>query len=239
MVMHRPIDGTVKSCLISRSSTGKWFATFTVRQNVEEYSMSEAPAVGIDLGITNFLVDSNNHSEENPRFFRAEESQLKKAARAEDRRRKAQKLSAVNGKPVARIHERIANKRRNFAHQLSRKLVDANAVICVEDLDVNQMIHSACYAKSIHDAAWTQFIKFLEYKVAYTDKRVIKVNPAYTSQTCSSCGHRQLMPVAERQYLCPCCGLDISRDYNAALNILALGLQSIGIQPVEAQFNWE
>ena len=96
------------------------------------------------------------------------------------------------------------------------------------------MLHNHCLAKSISDVAWGQFSNYLSYKAESAGRKLVKVNPAYTSQTCSKCGHRQKMPLDVRVFHCPCCDLSIDRDLNASLNILALGLQSIGIQSVEA-----
>jgi putative transposase len=100
----------------------------------------------------------------------------------------------------------------------------------VEDLSVNRMVHNHCLAKSIADAAWAQFVDYLTYKAAWAGGRVVLVNPAYTSQDCSRCGHRQKLRLADRTYRCPCCGLVLDRDHNAARNLLALGLQGIGAE---------
>jgi putative transposase len=135
---------------------------------------------------------------------------------------------------VARIHERIAFKRKNFAHQESRKIVNRFGAIAVEDLSVNRMLHNRCLAKSISDAAWSMFFALLLGKAEEAGRQAIKVNPAYTSQDCSRCGHRQKLALSERVYQCPCCRLELPRDHNASLNILRLGLESVGILPVEA-----
>jgi putative transposase len=128
---------------------------------------------------------------------------------------------------VAHVHERITNRRKDFAHQHSRRLVDQYGVVAVEDLRVNQLVHNHCLAKSISDAAWSAFIASLTYKAASAGRRVVQVNPAYTSQDCHRCHHRQKLSLTERVYRCPCCGLAMDRDHNAALNIMALGLQSL------------
>ena len=132
---------------------------------------------------------------------------------------------------MTRIHERISNRREDFAHKESRKLVNEFKTIVIEDLNINRMIHDRCFAKSIHDVAWSKFISFLSYKAEEAGRSLIEVNPAYTSQDCSKCGHRQLMPLSKRTYRCPCCGLELDRDHNAALNILALGLQCLDESP--------
>jgi putative transposase len=99
----------------------------------------------------------------------------------------------------------------------------------VEDLQVNRMTHNHCLAKSIHDAAWSGFFSQLESKAEESGRQLVKVSPAYTSQDCSRCHHRQYMPLSERTYHCPCCLLSIDRDLNAALNIRAVGLHSLGL----------
>ncbi len=131
---------------------------------------------------------------------------------------------------VAKIHEQIANRRHDFTHQESRKLVNRYGVIAVEDLSVNRMNKNHCLAKSVMDAAWSQFTRKLSYKAEWAGRRFVKVNPAYTSQDCSSFGFRQVVCLAARAYECPNCGLALDRDHNAAINILTLGLQSQGLQ---------
>jgi putative transposase len=137
---------------------------------------------------------------------------------------------------VARVHERIGWKRDNFSHQQSRKIVNANGFIAVEDLNVNRMVHNHCLSKSIHDAAWSGFFSMLRSKAEEAGYTFIAVNPAYTSQTCSKCGHRLLdkLKLSDRVFTCPDCSLQLDRDLNASLNILALGLQRLGESPVEA-----
>ncbi len=138
-------------------------------------------------------------------------------------------------KVVARMYERIRWHRTNFPHQHSRKVINSFGTVCVEDLHVNRMVHNHCLTKSITDAAWSIFFSMLSCKAnplarGYPAGRTfIKVNPAYTSQTCSSCYQRQKMPLIERIFSCPCCQLYIDRDLNAALNIKAVGLHSVGL----------
>lgn len=224
MVYHRPVRGTVKTLTIHKSSTGKWYASFSCE--VEPERLPENPdAVGIDVGLKTFATISDGQEIENPRFFRAEEKALAKVQRKHSKLAKGTPERRKHRKVVARVHERIAWRRKNFTHQQSRKIVNQFGLICVEDLSVNRMVHTHCLAKSISDAAWSAFFDQLAAKAEEAGRELIKVNPAYTSQTCSRCGHRQKMPLSERTYHCPCCLLVIDRDLNAALNILALGLQ--------------
>src|SRR5437588_12584258 len=162
-----------------------------------------------------------------------EEKALAKVQRKHSKLGKGTPERRRHRKVVARVHERIKFRHDNFTHQESRQIVDRFGVICVEDLHVNRMVHNHCLAKSIHDASWSGFFDKLFAKAAEAGRIALKVNPAYTSQDCSRCHHRQVMPLSERTYHCPCCLLSIDRDLNAALNIRGLGLQALGLS-VEA-----
>jgi putative transposase len=233
MVYHRPIKGQIKTCTIRRSSTGKWYVCFSVECEPERLPEC-SEQVGIDVGLKTFATLSNEEEIENPRFFRKEEKALAKVQRKHSKLTKGTLERRKHRKAVARVHERVAWRREDFTHQQSRQIVDRFGLICVEDLTINRMVHNHCLAKSIADAAWSAFFLQLSCKAEEAGRRFVKVNPAYTSQTCSRCGHRQKMPLSNRVYHCPCCLLSIDRDLNASLNILAVGLHSIGSQSVEA-----
>ena len=232
MVYHRPIKGKVKTCTIQRSSTGKWYVCFSAECEPERLPVIPTQ-VGIDVGLKTFATLSVGTEIENPRFFRKEEKALAKVQRKHSKMAKDTPERRKHRKAVARVHERIGWRRENFTHQESRKIVNSYGVICVEDLTVNRMTHNHCLAKSIADASWSAFFAQLSSKAEEAGRAFVKVNPAYTSQTCSRCGHRQKMPLSERMYHCPCCLLSIDRDLNAALNICAVGLHSLGLS-VEA-----
>ncbi len=233
MVYHRPVRGSIKTATVHRSSTGKWYITFSCECEPERLP-ERREQVGIDVGLKTFATLSNAEEIENPRFFRKEEKALAKAQRKHSQRAKGTPERQKHRKIVARVHERIKFKRQNFTHQQSRNVVDSFGVICVEDLNVNRMHHNHCLAKSIADAAWSDFFSQLNAKAEEAGRQFVKVNPAYTSQTCSVCGHRQKMPLRERVFDCPCCHAHIDRDLNASFNILRLGLESLGIQSLEA-----
>ena len=232
MVYHRPIRGKIKTCTIHRASTGKWYACFSVECEPERLP-ENSEQVGIDVGLKTFATLSDGTEITNPRFFRKEEKALAKVQRKHSQLTKGTPERRKHRKAVARVHERIAFRRENFTHQESRKIVNAFGVICVEDLQTNRLLYNHCLAKSISDAAWSAFFSQLASKAAEAGSQLIKVNPAYTSQDCSRCHHRQKMPLSERVYHCPCCLLIIDRDLNAALNIKAVGLYSVGL-PLEA-----
>ena len=232
MVYHREIKGKIKTCTIHRSSTNKWYVSFSVECEPERLPECSTP-VGIDVGLKTFATFSDGQEIENPRFFRKEEKALAKVQRKHSKLAKGTPERRKHRKVVARVHERIKWRRENFTHQHSRQIVNQFGVICVEDLHVNRMVHNHCLAKSISDAAWSAFFSQLSSKAEEAGRQFIKVNPAYTSQDCSRCHHRQKMPLSERVYHCPCCLLSMDRDLNASLNICALGLQSLGLS-VEA-----
>jgi putative transposase len=225
MVLHRPLRGKIKTLTLRRSATGKWYASFSVACEPERLPEC-AETVGIDVGLTTFASLSTGEAIANPRFFRKEEKALAKVQRKHSTLTQGTPQRRKHRKAVARVHERIAFRRDNFTHQESRNIVNHFGVIAVEDLMVNRMVHNHCIAKSISDAAWSAFFSHLSAKAEEAGRQCIKVNPAYTSQECSRCHHRQSMPLSERTYHCPCCLLSLDRDLNAARNILRLGLQS-------------
>ncbi len=228
MVYHRPIKGKIKTCTMHRASTGKWYVSFSVECEPERLP-APPEQVGIDVGLKTFATLSTTEEIENPRFFRKEEKALAKAQRRLATAAKGTAARAERRKLVARVHERIGFRRDNFTHQQSRQIVNRFGVICVEDLHVNRLVHNHCLAKSISDAAWSAFFAHLAAKAEEAGRQFVKVNPAYTSQECSRCHHRQKMPLSERIYHCPCCLLSIDRDLNAALNIRAVGLHGLGL----------
>jgi putative transposase len=228
MVYHRSIKGKMKTCTVSCSSTSKWYVSFSCECEPERLEPLETQA-GIDVGLKTFATLSTGEEIENPRFFRKEEKALAKVQRKHSKLAKGTPERKKHRKVVARVHERMKFRRDNFTHQSSRRIVDQFGVIAVEDLHVNCMVHNHCLSKSIHDASWSAFFSQLSCKAEEAGRQLIKVNPAYTSQDCSRCHHRQYMPLSERTYHCPCCLLSIDRDLNAALNIRAVGLHRLGL----------
>ena len=138
-------------------------------------------------------------------------------------------------KVVAKIYERVRNKRSNFCHQNSRYVVNNYQYICVEELQIQEMLEGSpigrTMSRNIADASWDQFCRFLSYKAEDAGRKVGVVNPAYTSQTCSRCGHREKKSLSQRLHHCSNCGYTAHRDMNAAENILALGLDGLGVRP--------
>lgn len=169
-----------------------------------------------------------------PRFFRGDERDLKRAQRRLSEQPKGTPERTKRRKVVARIHERIANRRKNFAHQESRKLVNRFGVIVFENLAITRMLKNHCLAKSIADAAWNQLATYTRYKAEDAGRTYIEVDPRGTSQCCSRCGAVVKKSLSVCVHQCPYCGLEMDRDLNAAYNILRLGLQSQGLRLQEA-----
>ncbi len=228
VVQHRPLEGIPKSCTITRTATGKWFASISCDIGDISKKTDTNSAVGIDVGLTSFAVTSDGQKIENQRFFRKEEKSLAKAQRKWDAVKKRPKTDPTREKRrkvIAKVHERIRNKRHNFAHQESRKMVNRHNFIAVEKLDVKEMQKNRRLAKSIADVAWSLFRHCLKYKAEEAGIGFKAVDPEYTSQDCSACGHREKKTLSDRVHHCKACGYKTDRDHNAAINILTLGLQ--------------
>ena len=191
--------------------------------------------------IENLSTLSDGEKIKNPRFFKRDAHGLAKAQRRLEKVEKGTPTRTKRKKVIARIHERIVHKRTDFAHKLSRQWVNTYGVIVLEDLNIVGMMeeHKVIFGnklnKSIADVAWSQLAEFTAYKAEDAGRLFLQVDPRNTSKMCSRC--RSLVPktLADRVHNCPHCGLVLDRDHNAAINILALGLQRIGNQSVEAQ----
>jgi putative transposase len=228
--MHRSIEGEIKTCTIKKTVSGEWDITLSCEARAFPLETKEE-AVAVDVGIESFATFSNGERIENPRFFKKGEKALAKAQRKLSKLEKGTKKRRKAGKVVAKIHERIKNQRKDFCHKQAKKIIDQYQYICVEDLDVKKMIEGSHFAKSIVDASWNQFRQFLTYKAAEAGRKLGLVNPAYTSQFCSRCGHLESKELTEREHKCSQCGYTAHRDFNAAQNILDLGLDGLGVIP--------
>jgi putative transposase len=226
--LHRPIEGKIKRLTVRRSSTGKWFACFSVEiDDPPKPPWKGGSTVGIDVGLESFATMSNGEKIDNPRFFRSEEKALAKGQRRLSKCEKETPERRKALKVVQRIHERIANRRYDFAHQISNQLVSKYGLIAFEDLNVTNMLKNHNLAKSISDAAWRMLVITTSYKAESAGSKVVLVDPRNTSQLCSRCGEKVPKSLSDRVHECPQCGLVMDRDENAAINILRLGMQSL------------
>ncbi len=228
VVLHRPLEGTPKTVTLTRARTGKWYACVSCAVEATPLPTTSA-MVGVDVGLSAFATLSTGDEIENPRFYRRDEADLQRVQRLKDAAKNAQRWNENQRYKhvLAHMHARIANRRRDFAHQRSRALVDTYQVIVFEDLAPLEMGRSRGMRKSILDVAWTQFMQMTVAKAEEAGRRVILVNPRDTTKRCSSCGNLVQKTLSERTHTCPQCRLVLGRDHNAALNILHRGLQSL------------
>jgi putative transposase len=221
--LHRPVEGTIKTVSVKRSC-GKWYVVFSCDLGDAPEPGSTGPAVGIDLGLSSFLVTSDGASVEPPRYYRKAHKTLRRAQRSLARKKKGSTRRGKARHRVAKLHEKTANQRRDFHHKQARKLVDAHYLIAHEALNIKGIARTRL-AKSTHDAGWAQFVNILASKAEYAGVRVVAVDPRNTTQACSSCGAlpEAKKTLSDRVHSCSC-GYVADRDVNAARNILHLGL---------------
>jgi len=183
--------------------------------------------VGLDVGLLEFYTDSNGHTEPNPKFYRNGEKRLKFRQRRVSRKKKgsANRKRAIN--KLGRVHLKISRQREEHAKRMARCVIQSNDLVAYEDLRVKNLVKNHCLAKSINDAGWYQFRKWLEHFGIKFGRITIAVSPAYTSQECSSCGTLIKKSLSMRTHACKC-GFVLDRDWNAAINILKLALSTTG-----------
>jgi putative transposase len=229
--LHREIDWTkAKTVTIKREPSGNWYVCVSVEASLdqilkeaEEKVREREKAIGIDLGVKHLAVTSEKEFIEHPKFLQKLEKRLKRQQKKLSRKEKGSSNFEKQKKRVAKVHEKIKNARRDFLHKLSRYLIDNYDMITFEDLDIPVLVKDNKLAKLILDAGWGTLITFATYKAVMAGARVVRVNPAYTSQKCSVCGHKVPKTLADRIHKCPICGVELDRDYNASVNILKEG----------------
>lgn len=226
--LHRPIQGEAKTCTIQRDAVGNWYACFSCIVEAHPLPLTDK-VVGIDVGLTHFATLSNEEKIANPRFFRKDEQALATVQRRLSKETKGTPEYRHRKRAINHIHQRIANRRRNFAHQESRKLINQYQLIAFEDLNITDMMdgNHRGMNKSIGDVAWNQFVQCCSSKAEDAGRTVVLVDPRNTTKMCSRCGEIVPKKMSVRVHVCPKCDLVLDRDHNAALNILARGLAGL------------
>ncbi|MFP4123528.1 RNA-guided endonuclease InsQ/TnpB family protein, partial [Coleofasciculus sp.] len=204
-----------------------YYVQFLVNAENKVESQPTGKAIGLDVGLKEFYTDSNGHKELNPRFYRESEKHLRFLHRRVSRKKKgsANRRKAINR--LGRFHLKISRQREEHAKRTARCVIQSNDLVAYEDLRIKNLVKNHCLAKSINDAGWYQFRKWLEYFGVKEGKITIAVNPAYTSQECSNCGTTVKKSLSTRTHVCRC-GFVLDRDWNAAINILKLALSTAG-----------
>ena len=221
---HRSFEGVIKSCTISKAPSGKYHISILVETEIQKLPASDM-RVGIDVGIKDFAVLSNGEAYKNPKHLRKSEKRLAKLQRDLSRKQIGSSNRNKARIKVAKLHERIANQRMDFLHKKSTEIIRENQAIVIEDLKVKNLMKNHNLAKYIAEVSWSRFREMLDYKSRWYGRELIIAPPDYpSSQLCSDCGNRssQTKDLACRIYVCPECGLEIDRDYNASLNLLKL-----------------
>ena len=240
IVWSRPLpEGAAPSTVtVSRDSAGRWHISILVEDQVETLPPATSQ-VGVDAGITALVTLSTGEKITNPKHEKSDREKLAKAQRRLAKKAKGSANRAKARLTVAKVYGRIADRRRDHLHKLSTRIIRENQTVVIEDLAVGNMVKNHSLARAIHDAAWSELRRRLEYKADWYGRTVIAVDRFYpSSRTCSACGRiTSSMPLNVRSWTCPC-GAVHDRDVNAAINILAAGLAvsacGDGVRPARA-----
>jgi putative transposase len=227
IVWSRPLPEGAKprSVTITKDGADRYFISILVEEHIPHLPQTDA-SIGADLGLKSFVVLSNGEDIGNPTFFRKDEKKLAKAKTRHAKKKKGSKNRAKARKKVAKIHARITDRRRDFSHKLSTRLIRENQTICVEDLAVKNMVKNHTLSKAISDVGWSEFVSQLDYKARWYGRHLVKIDKWYpSSKRCFECGHiLDSLTLDIRAWTCPECGVHHDRDINAARNIHAVGL---------------
>lgn len=220
LFLSRQVNGQIKTLTIKREADG-WYVILVIEENQCPYIPKTGDRVGVDVGIENFATLSTGAIIENPQYLRIAEQGLKTAQRSVSRKKKrsANRRKAVD--LLARQHQKVERRRRDFCFKTANQLIKEFDEIAVEDLNIAGMVKNHHLAKSISDASWATFVNILTFKAERAGRAVWIVPPHFTSQDCSRCGNRVKKSLATREHRCSACGLVLHRDHNAAINILA------------------
>ncbi|WLR43216.1 RNA-guided endonuclease TnpB family protein [Bacillus carboniphilus] len=228
---HRPIpDGhKIKACTISMTKTGKFFVSILTEYEKKIVEQPARSLIGLDFAMNGLFVDSETGKKANyPRFYRQMVEKLAKESRILARRTKGSSRWHQQRLKVAKIHEKIANQRKDFLHKQSYRLANQYDCVIIEDLDMKGMSQALKFGKSVADNAWGRFTSYLEYKLKEQGKKLIKIDKWFpSSKTCSNCGQiKEELTLSDRVFDCHC-GFSSDRDWNASINIKNEGIRKL------------
>lgn len=226
---HRDFYGDIKSITVSKTTDEKYYISLLVEEKTESINLMDN-AIGLDLGIKDLIVDSNGKKYKNHKYLTKSQNKLAKEQRKLSKMVKGSNNRNKQRIKVARLHKHIQNQRNDYLHKLSKKIIDENQIICIEDLKVKDMMSDSKLARNISDVSWSRFVSMLIYKADWYGRKVIKVPSTYpSSQLCHACGYKNSITrdLAIRKWTCPKCGSIHDRDINAAKNILSKGIETL------------
>jgi putative transposase len=230
-VFHRQFSGEIRTCHIKRSNSGKYFVTILVEDGKELPTKSvieKETSIGIDVGIKSFAVTSEGEEIANPRYLIQSQRRLVSVQRSFSRKIKSKKKGDHLSKNAEKqklklqiLHEHVANQRNDFLHKVTTRLIRENQTICIEDLNVKEMMKGRNLSKHIGDVSWGMFFQFLRYKSEWYGTNILTIGRFEpSSKTCSKCGYiKHDLTLKDREWTCPSCGELHDRDVNAAINI--------------------
>ncbi len=216
-----PEDCKPSSVTVCLDMAGRYFISILVEEEITPLEVTPK-MVGLDLGLKSMVITSDGHTFGNPKFFAKDEKKLARLSK----KHKGSKSRQKARRKVAKIHARIADRRRDYQHKLSTKLIRENQVVCVESLQVKNMVQNHRLAKAINDVGWGEFVRQLDYKAQWYGRTLVKIDKFYpSSKRCHHCGHvLDSLSLDIRHWVCPECQMAHERDINAAQNVLAAGL---------------
>jgi len=233
--LHRqlPENAAIKSATISQKATGKYEISILVEWEavIKPVTPTIESTIGLDYSSVSLFVDSQANSPEYPRFYRQAEARLQTEQRKLSRRKKGSKNREKQRKIVAKLHEKVANQRKDFLHNVSRKIANNNDAVVIEDLNLQNIAQGLNLAKSTNDNGFGMLKRFLQYKLAEQGKQLITIDKWYpSSKLCHCCGEKNnQLSLSERTWTCQRCGTTLDRDVNAAINIKLEGCRILGI----------
>jgi putative transposase len=233
---HRPLTGKLGAVTIIKTKTNKYFISFVVHQDVEKLSVKKSlPSVGVDLGIKDFAILSNGERIANHKFLARNLKKLRRIQRAHSRKAKGSANRSKSRIKLAKLHEKISNQRSDFIHKFSRKLIDENQIISIENLNVKGMVQNRKLSRAISNMGWGQLVNQLKYKSLWYGRSLRIIDRWFpSSKMCGSCGEiNNALKLKDREWTCVGCGVTHDRDLNAAKNIELVGRDTPEFTPVE------